>query len=266
MVNAAAFRATLARDAPPQDISEPLAALWWAAKGDWDKAHMIVQDDESRDAAWVHAYLHRVEGDLPNAHYWYSQAGRPVRSGALEDEWAAIAAVLLSQPVGRASPPLGRGARPESGIELSQTREVGMDTRATVMELYAAYRAGDADRVSALIGENIDWVIHGPAHVFSFEGPRRGKAAALEALAEIAEAFELKRHEPELIIVEGERAAVIANTSFVQRSTGRTLSMRLVNFIRVRDGKIVEFREFSDTFDAVEQAVGAPLIVPALPA
>ena len=54
----------------------PLAALWWAAKGEWDKAHEIVQDEDDADAAWVHAYLHRVEGDLGNAGYWYRRAGK----------------------------------------------------------------------------------------------------------------------------------------------------------------------------------------------
>ena len=56
-----------------------------------------MQDDESREAAWVHAYLHRVEGDLPNAGYWYRTAGKPVATGALDDEWAAIAAELLAR-------------------------------------------------------------------------------------------------------------------------------------------------------------------------
>lgn len=141
---------------------------------------------------------------------------------------------------------------------------MSMDTRAVVIELHNAYREGDAGRVAALIHDDIDWVIHGPARIFPFEGPRRGKAAVLDVLAAIGQQFELKRYERELLIVEAERAAVLSNTSFVQRSTGRTLSMRLVNFIRVQDGKIVEFREFSDTFDAVEQTVGAWLQVPAI--
>jgi hypothetical protein len=88
------LKATLSTETPPDNISGPLEGLWWAAKGDWDRAHKIVQDDESREAAWVHAYLHRVEGDLPNASYWYRTAGKAVASGALEDEWAAIAAGL----------------------------------------------------------------------------------------------------------------------------------------------------------------------------
>ena len=58
-------------------MSAPLAALWWAKKGDWDKAHRLVMDEQSAEAAWVHAYLHRVEGDLGNAGYWYRQAHKP---------------------------------------------------------------------------------------------------------------------------------------------------------------------------------------------
>src|SRR5256885_16570732 len=94
-MNLAKFKASVAKQAPPRDLAPPVQALWWAAKGDWDKAHAIVMKDESREAAWVHAYLHRVEGDLPNAGYWYRTAGQPVATGALEAEWDAITAALL---------------------------------------------------------------------------------------------------------------------------------------------------------------------------
>ena len=89
------LRATLPNAAPAADLAPPLKALWWAAKGDWSKAHNIVQDDESPDAAWVHAYLHRVEGDLGNAGYWYRQAGQPAAKDSSEAEWQRIAATLL---------------------------------------------------------------------------------------------------------------------------------------------------------------------------
>ena len=90
----AAYIASLDGAAPPPDLSAPLAALWWAAKGDWDQAHKIVQDESSREAAWVHAYLHRAEGDLGNAGYWYRQAGQPVAKDSLEAEWQRIADTL----------------------------------------------------------------------------------------------------------------------------------------------------------------------------
>ena len=91
----AAYIASLDNAAPASDLSAPLAGLWWAAKGEWDRAHKIVQDDDSRDAAWVHAYLHRVEGDLSNAGYWYRQADKPTANDSLRAEWERIAAALL---------------------------------------------------------------------------------------------------------------------------------------------------------------------------
>ncbi len=72
----------------------PLKALQLAASGDWDGAHGIVQGDPSAEAAWVHAHLHRVEGDLGNAGYWYRRAGKPVATGDLEAERQAIAKAL----------------------------------------------------------------------------------------------------------------------------------------------------------------------------
>jgi len=135
-------------------------------------------------------------------------------------------------------------------------------TRASVNELYKAYSDGNFDAVSALIHDDIDWVIHGPVQVFPFEGPRRGKAAVLEVLGAIGQGYALESHTPEIVIVEGDRAAVLSNVAFTQRATSRTLRLRLVNFLRFRDGKLIEFREFSDTFDAVEQALGTWLQVP----
>ncbi len=81
---------------PPAGLSVPLTALWWAGKDDWDKAHKIVMDEGGKDCAWVHAYLHRVEGDLENARYWYRQAGKPAASGVLDTEYESIAQALLA--------------------------------------------------------------------------------------------------------------------------------------------------------------------------
>lgn len=98
----AEFKRGVSKPKPPTGLAPALAALWWAAKGNWEKAHGIVMKEESREAAWVHAYLHRVEGDLGNAGYWYRQARRPAASGPLPAEWDAIAAALVDQ---QAEPP-----------------------------------------------------------------------------------------------------------------------------------------------------------------
>jgi hypothetical protein len=93
-VSMAEFKASLSGTAPAPNLDAPLAALWWAAKGDWDAAHKIVQDEADANSAWVHAYLHRVEGDLSNAGYWYGQAGQPVARDALDAEWERIVSAL----------------------------------------------------------------------------------------------------------------------------------------------------------------------------
>ena len=91
----AAFRASLAAARPPADLTPALTALWLDGKGDWDGAHAAAQADEGADGAWVHAYLHRKEGDPGNAAYWYRQAGRAVARTSLDEEWTAIAATLI---------------------------------------------------------------------------------------------------------------------------------------------------------------------------
>ena len=82
-------------EAPP--LGAAVQALWWAARGEWDRAHESAQSGAGREADWVHAYLHRVEGDPENAGYWYSRAGKPFPAEDLDAEWQAIAADLLGQ-------------------------------------------------------------------------------------------------------------------------------------------------------------------------
>jgi hypothetical protein len=93
----ATFRGPLGKSEPPRGISIALLALWWAGKGEWEKAHEIAQSDEDADAAWVHAYLHRVEGALGNARYWYARAGRAPAAGSFEEEWDTIVAALFAK-------------------------------------------------------------------------------------------------------------------------------------------------------------------------
>ena len=89
------FRDSLKGDNPPVGLDPALAGLWWDAKGDWTKAHESAQQDESQRGAWVHAYLHRKEGNADNASYWYDRADRAAAHGPLPDEWLAIANALL---------------------------------------------------------------------------------------------------------------------------------------------------------------------------
>ncbi|HLF24124.1 MAG TPA: nuclear transport factor 2 family protein [Burkholderiales bacterium] len=123
-------------------------------------------------------------------------------------------------------------------------------------ELYDAYQRRDFERIAAMLHEDIDWVIYSPIDVFPFAGLRRGREAVLQALAAIGEVYLLESYQPEVIVVDGDRAAVMSDVSFKQRATGRTLRFRLANFLRIKDGKLIEFREFADSFDLVEQALG----------
>lgn len=91
-----AFKSSMSGDIPPMDIPSTLAALWYAGKGDWERAHNIAQDIPTREGSWVHAYLHRVEGDRGNANYWYNRAGRSMPASTLEEEWEAIVKAMLA--------------------------------------------------------------------------------------------------------------------------------------------------------------------------
>ena len=89
------FRMSLSGGEPPAEVGAALAGLWWDAKGNWARAHESAQTDEGPDGAWVHAYLHRKEGDDANAGYWYRRAGRTPARGSLEQEWREIATALF---------------------------------------------------------------------------------------------------------------------------------------------------------------------------
>src|SRR5215469_15064164 len=84
------FRRSLTATEPPNELNHALAGLWWDAKNDWTRAHESAQQDEGRDGSWVHAYLHRKEGDHNNAGYWYAGAGKPICREPLDEEWSNI--------------------------------------------------------------------------------------------------------------------------------------------------------------------------------
>ena len=103
-------------------------------------------------------------------------------------------------------------------------------TRDAVTDLYAAYARRDFERVAALIDDDIDWIIYGPVQVFPFAGHRHGKAAVLTALGGIAQDYALERYVPQIMIVEDDRAAVMSDVAFKQRSTGRMITAQLAEF------------------------------------
>ena len=91
------FQASLRNEAPPEKLKPTLKALWYDGKNDWESAHNIAQDINTTEGSWIHAYLHRKEGDLGNASYWYSRARRVPPTNSLRDEWTLIVTELLEK-------------------------------------------------------------------------------------------------------------------------------------------------------------------------
>ena len=89
-MNLSEFKKSLGDNLPPENLSDYLIALWYDAKGNWEKAHQVIQDVEDKKASAIHAYLHRKEGDIGNADYWYSRAGRKRKDISLEKEWEEL--------------------------------------------------------------------------------------------------------------------------------------------------------------------------------
>ena len=91
------FRKSLIQATPPQGLSVELDSLWHDGKGDWGQSHDVIQDINSKNAAWIHAYLHRKEGDQGNAQYWYNRAGRSMAKVSLDDEWRSLVTYFLKE-------------------------------------------------------------------------------------------------------------------------------------------------------------------------
>lgn len=138
-------------------------------------------------------------------------------------------------------------------------------TRDTVNALYAAYKSGDVESFFAMVDDDITWSLVGPVTVFPFGGVKKGKAEVRAALTMLGQHYQIERHDRKLIIVEGDAAALIIDAAFLQLATGRTITVRLANFLRLHNGRLIEFQEFGDTFDVVEQAMGRWLAVEAPP-
>ena len=100
-MTSAEFSASLASAVPPDELTPALTALWWDGKGEWARAHDLINDLETPDSMAVHAYLHRKEGEQRNADYWYRKAGSQHRRATLKAEWQALVEALLSEATSR---------------------------------------------------------------------------------------------------------------------------------------------------------------------
>ncbi|MEJ2626361.1 MAG: nuclear transport factor 2 family protein [Pseudolabrys sp.] len=119
-----------------------------------------------------------------------------------------------------------------------------------------AYQQVDNDRLAAYIHDDVDWLFYAPISLFPFAGVRRGKADVFRGLALMYEAFRPVRYEVDVALVDGDHSATLCDVQMEQRSTGRIISSRIANFHHFRDGLMVEYRGFTDSFDAAEQVLG----------
>jgi ketosteroid isomerase-like protein len=129
-------------------------------------------------------------------------------------------------------------------------------TSAALDDLIDAFLTGDSDRLAARYHDDIEWLFHAPISVFPFAGPRRGKTEVFKGFALLFESFQLIEYRVVLKLVDGDRAATLANSHMVQRATGRAIRSRIASFNRFQDGQLIEYRGFTDSFDAVEQVLG----------
>ena len=145
-------------------------------------------------------------------------------------------------------------ASPPPAAEASAARRV-------VEDVQDAFRQGDYARLASRYDDDVDWLFHGPPDIFPEIGYRRGKIAVFQAFEALNAHYRFERHVTEQLIAEGDRAASIADVTLVQRASGRTIRCRIATFYRVRDGRVVEYRGFTDSFDVAEQVLGRELPV-----
>jgi len=128
--------------------------------------------------------------------------------------------------------------------------------RDVVLAIQEAFRTADYARMAALYDDDIDWLFHGPVSIFPAIGHRRGKVAVFQGLEALNRLFSFSNHVTKSLIAEGDWVAGIADVTMVQRASGRTITCSVASFHRVRDGRLIYYRGFNDSFDAVEQVLG----------
>ena len=132
-------------------------------------------------------------------------------------------------------------------------------TRAALEVMLDAFMQGNTDRLVARYHDDIDWLFYAPVALFPFAGARRGKAEVFKGYSLMYEIFRLADYKVAVTLVEGDRAATLSDVHMVQRATGRAIRSRIASFHRFRDGRLIEYRGFTDSFDSVEQALGREL-------
>lgn len=155
--------------------------------------------------------------------------------------------------MGKLAPPFESGDEPFS-ISLGQ-RDTG-EARKVLVQVQDAFRKNDYARLAALYHDDIDWVFHGPTSIFPEVGHRRGKVEVFKTMAALNALYRFEHYATEQLLAEGNAAASVADVRMVQRSTGRIIQCKIASFHRVRDGLVVEYRGFTDSFDAAEQVLG----------
>lgn len=133
---------------------------------------------------------------------------------------------------------------------------MSQEQRARIYELYAAYRAGRIDHVLNDFDDEAELISYAPVQVFPYLGRQHGKAAIAETMKKVAAEFEILTYQPIFMVVENDSAGTIVMARLRQRSTDRIISLLVAHFIQFRDRRIVELREFMDSFDAVQQVLG----------
>jgi ketosteroid isomerase-like protein len=130
-------------------------------------------------------------------------------------------------------------------------------SRSTVQAFYLAYVTRDSVRIEPLLDDDVEWMISGPVDVLPFCGQRRGKTSVLEIFDRlIPETFEITGFEPQSLLIDGDRVAMMSVLSAVTQEHSRKISYRVAHFMRFRNDKVVEFCSIIDSFDAAEQVLG----------
>jgi ketosteroid isomerase-like protein len=135
-------------------------------------------------------------------------------------------------------------------------------SRAVVDDFFKVYSARDPQKLEAFLHDDVVWTISGPVDVLSYCGTHRGKAAVLDLILRVVPSlFRVTSHTQESVLVEGNQVAMLNRRSAQRTADGRVISYRVANFIRFQDGKVIQNLTLLDSFDAVEQVLGHPLVV-----